>query len=112
MNLHLFSMPGPYPLQDIVAASEPYLTMQSHPVILYLPAAGATLNLEYVDVARTAFENLAEVEVLDLTQPISLVDLESVLGRATVLYIPGGNTYLLLDRLYRSRAFDLIQARV
>ena len=32
--------------------------------------------------------------------------------RATVLYIPGGNTYLLLDRLYQSGAFCLIQARV
>jgi dipeptidase E len=105
-------MPGAYPLQDIVAASKPYLVVRTHPVILYLPAAGATLNSEYVDVTRTAFENLAEVEILDLTQPIPLVDLESALERATVLYIPGGNTYLLLDRLYRSRAFSLIQARV
>jgi len=112
MNLHLFSLPGIYPLQNIVAASKPYLAMLPNPIILYLPAAGPTLNSEYVDITRTAFENLAEVEILDLTQPIPLVDLEGALERATVLYIPGGNTYLLLDRLYRSRALHLIQARV
>jgi dipeptidase E len=67
---------------------------------------------EYVDVTRTAFENLAEVEILDLTRPIPLIDLESAVERATVLYIPGGNSYLLLDRLHQSGVFDLIQARV
>jgi peptidase E len=56
----------------------------------------------------TGFSN----RLLDSTQPIPLADLGSVLERVTVLYIPGGNTYLLLDRLYRSKAFRLIQVRV
>jgi peptidase E len=105
-------MPGAHLLQNIVTASKPYLVMLPYPVVLYMPAAETTLNSEYVDVTRTAFENLAEVEILDLAQPIPLADLESALARATVLYIPGGNTYLLLDRLYRSGAYHLIQARV
>ena len=105
-------MPGKYPLQDIVAASTPYLVVRTHPVILYMPAADAALNSEYVDQTRIVFENLADVEVLDLTHSIPLEDLESGIEQATVLYIPGGNTFLLLDRLYRSRAFHLIQARV
>ena len=84
----------------------------ANPIILYLPAAGATLVSRYVDTTRTVFEDLGEVEVLDLTRPIPLTDLESTMTRATVLYIPGGNTYLLLDRLRRSGAFGLIQARV
>jgi peptidase E len=112
MNLHLFSMPGVYPLGDIVAASKPYLNVATHPILLYLPAADATLNLAYVNQTRTAFETLAEVEVLDLTQPIPFVDLENIIKQATVLYVPGGNTYLLLDRLHRSGAFDLIKTRV
>jgi dipeptidase E len=112
VNLHLFCLPGAYPVQDIFAASKPYLVTRTDPVVLYLPAAGAILNAEYVDVTRTAFENLAEVAILDLTQPAPLIDLESAVERATILYIPGGNSYLLLDRLHRSGAFGLIQARV
>jgi len=112
MNLHLFSLPGAYPVQDIVTASKPYLAAKPDPVLLYLPVATETLDPEHVEVTRTAFESLAEVEILDLTQPIPSLDLESAFGRATVLYIPGGNTYLLLDRLYQSGAFGLIQARV
>jgi peptidase E len=112
MNLHLLNLPGAHPIQDIVAASKPYLATRTDPVLLYLPAATAAINLEHVEVTRTAFESLAEVETLDLTQPVPSHDLERAFGRATVLYIPGGNSYLLLDRLYQSGAFSLIQARV
>jgi dipeptidase E len=112
MNLHLLNLPGADSIQDIVAASKPYLAARPDPVLLYLPAATETLNPEHAEVTRTAFESLAEVEILDLTQPVPLADLESALGRASVLYIPGGNSYLLLERLYQSGAFYLIQARV
>jgi peptidase E len=112
MNLHLLNLPGAYPIQDIVAASKPSLGVQPDPVLVYLPAATERINPEHVEVTRTAFEHLAEVEVLDLSQPVPQVDLEHVLQRATVLYIPGGNTYLLLDRLRTSEAFTLIQDRV
>ena len=112
MNLHFFNLPGAYPLQDIVAASKPYLVVRAQPVILYLPAAGATLNSDHVGTTQTAFESLAEVEVLDLTQSIPAVNSESIFERATVLYIPGGNTYRLLHRLYESGSFSMIQKRV
>jgi len=105
-------MPGEYPLQDIVAASKPHLALRADPVILYISAAAPVLNPEYVDITRTAFENLAEVEILDLTQPIPFVDVEHAIQETAVLYIPGGNTYLLLERLYRSKAFHLIQTRI
>jgi dipeptidase E len=112
MNLHLSSMPGAYPLGNILAASRPYLARQTNPILLYLPAAEAVPKSEYIGTTRIAFKSLAKVQVLDLTHPIPLVDIGDALERATVLYIPGGNTYLLLDRLYRSRVFGLIQARV
>lgn len=106
MNLHLFSMPGADPLQNVVTASKPHLAGRTHPVILYLPAAGATLISRFVDITRTVFANLAEVEVLDLTQPIKVVDIESVLERTTVLYIPGGNTYSLLGMVQNLGKLD------
>ena len=95
-----------------MAASKPYFARQTQPVILYLPAAEAVPNPVYIERTRTVFKGLAEVVVLDLSQKVPLVEIQAALGRATVLYIPGGNTYLLLDRLYRSGAFGLIQARV
>ena len=112
MELYLLNLPGAYLIQDIVAASKPYLAAQPDPVLVYLPAATETINPEHVDIARTAFEHLAEVEILDLSQPVPWVDLERTLQRATVLYIPGGNSYLLLDRLRTSGALALIQDRV
>jgi peptidase E len=112
MELHLLNLPGAYPIQDIVTASKPHLAAQPDPVLVYLPAATETINPEHVDITRTAFEHLAEVEILDLSQSVPWGDLDRILQRATVLYIPGGNTYLLLDRLRTSGVFSLIQARV
>jgi dipeptidase E len=112
MNLHLLNLPGAYPIQDIVTASKPCLAARPDPVLVYLPAATETIHPEHVEVTRTAFEHLAEVEILDLSQPVPWVDLKRIMQRATVLYIPGGNTYLLLDRLRTSGAFSLVQTRV
>jgi peptidase E len=67
MQLHLFSMPGEYPLRDIVAAGQPHLLAQPQPTVLYLPATGVTIKEEYVEMTREAFKGLAQVEVLDLT---------------------------------------------
>ena len=87
MNLHLLNLPGADPIQDIVAASKPYLVGRTHPVVVYLPP---TLSPKYVAITRTAFDDLAELVVLDLTKPIALTAIESTLGQANVLFIPGG----------------------
>jgi hypothetical protein len=79
MNLHLLNLPGAYPIQDIVAASKPSLEAQPDPVLVYLPAAKEKISPEHVEITRTAFDRLAEVEVLDLSQPVPRVDLERVL---------------------------------
>ncbi len=111
MQLHLFSMPGEYPLRDIVAAGKPYLLAQPQPTVLYLPATGVTIKEEYVEMMCEAFKGLAQVEVLDLTIEV-YPDFGAALERASLLCIPGGNTYLLLYRLYQSGLFGLIQQRV
>ena len=85
MKLYLLSMPGAYPIQDILAASKPYLKAQPGPTLLYLPAAGSTLKSEYVDLTQTVFEGLAMVEILDLTRPLPFVNIENALERAAVL---------------------------
>ncbi len=111
MQLHLFSMPGEYPLRDVVAAAKLHLLAQSQPIVLYLPATSVTIKGEYVDLMREAFRGLAQVEVLDLTVEV-YPDFDAILERASLLCIPGGNTYLLLRRLYQSGLFGLIQQRV
>jgi peptidase E len=105
-------MPGEHPLQDVVAASRPYLAQRTYPAVLYLPAAGSTVEPRHVELTRTAFGELGRVVLLDLTRPVPLMDIESALGQADVLLIPGGNTYWLLENLRRRGAFELIQARV
>lgn len=112
MNLHLFSVPGKFPLTNIVIAGRPYLIAQSKPVVLYIPAAEINFQNEYVEITKEAFKNIASVETLDLTQKINQEDFDVILNRASVIYIPGGNTFLLLHRLFESGLFKLLQKRL
>lgn len=112
MNLHLFSTPGSPSIKYIVVASQPYLAATDHPVVLYLPAAADKLKPRHVVRVNEAFENLARVEVLDLTQSHTINHLITTINEATVLYIPGGNTYQLLWRIQQADIFDSIIRRV
>jgi peptidase E len=112
MNLDLFSAPGPPPLQNVVNAAHPWLVNVSDPTVAYLniftPHAP---NPFWVEYTHNAFQNVAEVlEVNHRTQ--SHADMLHRLERATIVYIPGGNTYLLSDRLHTLKLRDPIHTLV
>jgi phosphohistidine phosphatase len=96
MQIHLFSSPGEQG-EYILAAARLILADKRKPVIAYLPAAseGGT-NLRQT---RAAFRDLAKVKLIDVTkQPFDRI--LATLDRVDLLYIPGGNTYLLAQRLH------------
>lgn len=112
MNLDLFSAPGPPPLQHVVNAARSWLATASDPTVAYLniftPHAP---NPFWVEYTHTAFQDDAEVlEINHLTQ--SHAEMRHRLERATVIYISGGNTYLLSDRLHTLKLHDLLQALI
>lgn len=109
MELHLLSSQGDWPIQDIVKACRPLLEDQDHPTLAYLPAA--SVGNRFVEVTEEAFDGLARVLTLD-AQTDDRDGLLTALDGASVLYVPGGNTYLLSKRLHAARVVEEVRARV
>lgn len=109
IDLHLFSFPGKNGLRTIVDTCRPYLENKAAPLVAYLPAG--TLGKTFQELTETAFHGLAPVATIN-TEMLTLEEMEEILRRANVLYIPGGNTYLLNHRLYLSRIFEPLQKKV
>ncbi len=108
-SLHLFSYPGENGIRHIVDASRPYLENKSEPVVAYLPVG--TLFDTYQAYTENAFHGLARVETIN-TEMMTLPEMEDILRRAQVVYIPGGNTFLLNHRLHVSRAMEYLAKKV
>lgn len=109
MNLDLFSSPGASPIQNIVNASRPWLDTVDDAVITYLPAAG--VRQRYLEVLQRAFTDLAQTAVIDADSQ-SLSEIETILDKTTVLYIPGGNTYSLNHRLHTTGVAPVLAERL
>jgi peptidase E len=109
MNLHLFSTPGKDDIRYIVDASRPYLEGKERPVVAYLPAASFADTWE--GFTEKAFHGLASVETIN-TEMMTLSDIEATLRGAALIYIPGGNTFLLNHRLHLSKFMDTLQRKV
>jgi dipeptidase E len=109
MNLHLFSTPGKEDIRFILDACRPFLVGREDPVVAYLPAA--SLGDTYQKYTEKAFLSLARIETIN-TEIMTLPEMESVLRRAALVYIPGGNTFLLNHRLYISKIIEYLRKKV
>lgn len=109
MHLHLFSSPGERDIRYILDASHPYLTAATNPVVAYLPAASWGSNwLEYTE---KAFAGLGEVASIDI-ETMTPAAIQAVLDRAAVLYVSGGNTFLLNHRLHTTGLLGDLRRRI
>jgi peptidase E len=108
MQIHLFGSAGEPPLQKIVEIAFSFLRNQNNPVVLYLPP---TFRDEHAELTRQKFKNVAEVNAIDLSN-VNPNFLKTSLEKASLLFIPGGNTYLLNLRLHQSGIFEEIANRV
>jgi len=111
MHLHLLSSPGEDPLQDVVHAVAPFLSARTNPLIAYLPAASEVDQAAYLGLTENAFSGLAQVELVDLVAR-DLREALSVLSQSSLVYVPGGNTYLLASRLRSTGLFEHLQSRL
>jgi peptidase E len=109
MNLHLFSTPGKDDIRDILDAGRHYLEGKDDPVVAYLPAA--SLGDTYQELAGKAFRSLARLETIN-TELMTLPEMEAVLRSAALVYIPGGNTFLLNHRLHLSNIMEYLRKKV
>jgi peptidase E len=108
LNLHLFSTPGDE-LRDILEACRPLLEHKSEPLVAYLPLA--SLSTRWQALTEKAFKGLARLETVN-TETMTFSEMEDILRRAHVAYIPGGNTFLLAHRLHASRLMPYLRKKL
>ena len=109
-NLHLFSTPGRNDISDIVEASRPYLEGKSDVTVVHLPLASLYAE-RWRESAEDSFKGLARLETIS-AETMSLPAMEDVVRRAALVYIPGGNTFLLNHRLHVSRLMIFLRKKV
>jgi len=108
-QLHLFSTPGKDDLRDVLEACRHYLEDRDEPVVAYLPAG--SLSDEWQEYTERAFHGLARIETLN-TELMTLPEMELALRDAALVYVPGGNTFLLNHRLHISKITDYLRKKV
>jgi len=111
MNLHLFSSPGERDdIRYIIDAAKPYLAGKADVMVAYLPMA-SLYGAKWLEQTQKYFDGLARVEMLN-TEMMELPEMESILRRAALVYIPGGNTFLLNHRLHVSRLAPYLSKKI
>lgn len=109
-HLHLLSTPGERDIRYVLAALNDIRAVQpgsSGPLkVAYVPWA-STVDGFWLNYTRRAFDGLAKVVFLhpDHTSPAQA---KAVFSDVTAVYISGGNTFLLNDRLHTSGVFDVL----
>ena len=110
IKLHLLSTPGDRDIRWVLEACRPHLENKSDPSVAFLPQAWLNVN-HWLDYTVRSFEKLARVELID-TEQMDLPAMEAVLRRAHVVYISGGNTFLLNHRLHVSGLMPFLRKKV
>jgi len=110
INLHLLSTPGDRDIRWILEACRPYLADKSEPTVAFMPQASLKVDF-WMDYTVRAFEKLAQIELID-TEQMELSAMEAIIRRAHVVYISGGNTFLLNHRLHASGLMPYLRKKV
>lgn len=110
MNLHLFSTPGENDVRYIIEASRPLLKNKDDPIIAYMPLALLYAE-KWLELNETAFKGLARLKAVD-TELMPQKEIENILRGASLVYIPGGNTFLLNHRLHISGVMPYLRKKV
>ena len=109
LRLDLMATPGDG-LSRVLDASRGYLADSDRPSVGYLPAAALDAAF-FLEETRSWFSEVAAVELLD---PVSMdrASILRMLDQITLLYVPGGNTFVLTDRLQQAGLMAEIAQRI
>lgn len=110
MQLHLFSSPGEDDIRYIVEASRPYLEQKDDPIVAYMPLASLYAE-RWMEFHEKAFRGLAQLETIN-AELMDPREIENVLRRAALVYVPGGNTFLLNHRLHASGVMPYLRKKI
>ena len=110
INLHLLSNPGDHDIRWVLEACRPYLADKDDATVAFLPQAWLNVR-HWLDYTVRSFQGLARVELID-TEQMDLPTMEASIRRAQVVYISGGNTFLLNHRLHISGLMPYLRKKV
>jgi dipeptidase E len=111
MELHLFSTPGENnDLRYIIEASRPYLEDKDDPIVAYMPLASLYAE-RWMEFNEKSFRGLARLEMIN-AELMTQKEIEDVLRRAALVYVPGGNTFLLNHRLHVSGVMPYLRKKI
>jgi dipeptidase E len=111
MQLHLFSTPGEKEdIRYIVEASQPYLEDKDDPIVAYMPLASLYAE-HWMELNEKSFRGLARLETVN-TELMAQKEIEDILRRAALVYVPGGNTFLLNHRLHISGVMPYLRKKI
>ena len=110
MQLHLFSTPGENDIRYVIEASRPYLEDKDDPIVAYLPLASLYAE-RWMELNEKSFKGLARLEAVN-TELMAQKEIEEILRRASLVYIPGGNTFLLNHRLHISGVMPYLRKKI
>ena len=109
VDLHLFSNPGDN-IRYIIEASRPYLEDKDGPIVAYLPFASLYAE-KWLEDNERAFKGLARLESVN-AELMTQKEIEEIIRRASLVYIPGGNTFLLNHRLHVSGVTPFLKKKI
>jgi dipeptidase E len=111
MELHLFSTPGPgLDITWVLDACREVLRDRREASIAYLPQASLDAQ-KWLRETQRVFRDVARIDMID-TETTDLPDMEAILRRAALAYIPGGNAFLLNHRLHASQLAPHLRKKV
>ena len=110
MELHLLSSPGMDDIRWVIEACKHYLEKNPDATLAYMPLASLFAE-KWLDQTEKSFKDLARIEMVN-TETMELPEMEAILRRAAVVYIPGGNTFLLNHRLHVSHLLPYLRKKI
>ncbi len=111
MQLHLLSTPGKKDdLRYVLEASKPYLEDKDDPIVAYLPLASLYAE-KWLGVNEAAFRGLAQIKEVN-AELMTQKEIEDILREAALVYITGGNTFLLNHRLHASGVMPYLKKKI
>jgi peptidase E len=111
MQLHLFSIANDG--SDLRWMLEPIRGRLKDPhdtIIAYLPL-GSLFGEKWLEPTRESFKGVGKVELVN-TETMELPEMEGILRRAALVYLPDGNACLLNHRLHLSRLLAPLRQKI
>jgi dipeptidase E len=110
MQIHLFSTPGKDDLHYVIEASRPYLAHKEDPVVAYLPLASLYAE-KWLGLNQSAFKGLAQIKEVN-AELMTQKEIEEIIRESALVYITGGNTFLLNHRLHISGVMPYLRKKI